>query len=272
MILAYRISGIKTKLVVREAVSVHKIGTFSVVSRLALKLLARFTYPMAHRVISVSNGVQKDLLAYIKKPDSDRYQVIYNPIEPNIEEKSNENMVDLPKSLSNKKFVLAVGRLSKPKDFDTLIRAIKKVQVHHDIGLIILGEGDQRSHLEKLIQSEGVKCAYMPGYVENIYPYIKAADIFVLSSIYEGMPNALIEALTLGIPIVATNCPSGPEEILDNGRLGDLVDVGDDDAMARAITKQLEGTVRVKFRDNDLARFSLTHIVKQYANAANVDL
>ena len=270
--IACRLSGIKTRLVLREAVSVRKMETSSKPAQLLFNTLVRLTYPIADQIISVSDGVQEDLLAYIGKHDPDSFQIIYNPTDPEIHEKSQQPLPALPAQFTTKKFAVAVGRLSGQKDFETLIKAIGQVQKHHDLGLIILGEGGKRKHLEQLAQSLGVTQLHMPGYVDNIYPYIKAASVFVLSSRYEGMPNALIEALALGSSIVATRCPSGPEEVLEHGRLGELVDVGDDKAMAEAIIKQITQSSDVANDTRGLARFSLDQIARQYASIGNLKI
>ena len=270
--IACRLSGIKTRLILREAVSTRKMEASSKPAQLLFKTLVRLTYPIADQVISVSDGVQEDLLAYIGKHNPDSFQIIYNPIDPDIHEKSQQPLPVLPAQFTANSFAVAVGRLSGQKDFETLIKAIGQVQQHHDLGLIILGEGKKRAYLEQLAQSLGITQLYMPGYVDNIYPYIKAANVFVLSSKYEGMPNALIEALALGSSIVATRCPSGPEEVLEHGRLGELVDVGDDKAMAEAIIRQLTRAVDVKTDRRNLERFSLSYIASQYASIGDLEI
>jgi glycosyltransferase involved in cell wall biosynthesis len=107
--------------------------------------------------------------------------------------------------------------------------------------LVILGEGTHRHELESLARSLGVtQDVALPGFVENPYPWMSRAAVFVLSSLWEGLPGALIEAMACGCPLVSTDCPSGPAEILEHGELGPLVPVGDDQAMANAILSVLE--------------------------------
>jgi glycosyltransferase involved in cell wall biosynthesis len=116
---------------------------------------------------------------------------------------------------------MAVGRLNSEKDFDLLIRAHRRLRhAGLDHLLVILGRGPLRNDLSRPAQRLGVaNSVIMPGYLANPYGAMKRATVFVLSSHVEGLPSVLLEALYLGIPIVVTNCPSGPAEILDNGRV-----------------------------------------------------
>jgi glycosyltransferase involved in cell wall biosynthesis len=137
--------------------------------------------------------------------------------------------------------VLGVGRLTSQKDFPTLIRAAAEVHSQRPVRLMILGEGEDRASLEQLAQELGMGGdAALPGYVDNPYAYLSRAALFVLSSVHEGLPTVLIEALAVGSPVVATDCRSGPREILDDGRLGRLVPVGDATTMAGAIIAALD--------------------------------
>jgi glycosyltransferase involved in cell wall biosynthesis len=136
--------------------------------------------------------------------------------------------------------VLAVGRLTYQKDFSTLLRAFATVREKMDARLVILGDGPDRRNLESLATKLDIENHVdFPGYVDNPYPYLKRADLFVLSSRYEGLPNVLIEAQICGAPIVSTDCPTGPDEILMKGRAGVLVPVGDAASMAVAMSDVL---------------------------------
>jgi glycosyltransferase involved in cell wall biosynthesis len=140
--------------------------------------------------------------------------------------------------------VLSVGRLSKQKDFGTLLRAFARVREDRPARLVILGDGPERSMLESLISELGLdEVAALPGWVANPYPWMAHAGVYVLSSRWEGLPSVLIEALYCGVPIVATDCLSGPREILEGGEHGLLVAVGDVDALARGIESALAGDV-----------------------------
>ena len=139
--------------------------------------------------------------------------------------------------------ILGTGRLVTPKDFSTLLRAFARVRVQRKARLVILGEGNRREELESLAQQLGVSAdVALPGFVANPYPFMERAAVFVLSSAWEGFGNVIVEALACGCPVVSTDCPGGPSEILDDGAYGPLVPVGDDAAMAEAILAVLESS------------------------------
>ncbi len=137
--------------------------------------------------------------------------------------------------------IIGVGRLSQAKDFPTLIRAFARVQSLRPCRLIIAGAGRQATKLAKLTEKLGVsQHVDLPGFVTNPYAHLAKASVFVLSSRWEGCPNVLIEALAVGTPVVATDCVSGPADVLQNGRYGRLVPVGDDVALSTAILATLD--------------------------------
>jgi glycosyltransferase involved in cell wall biosynthesis len=140
--------------------------------------------------------------------------------------------------------LVAVGRLIPQKDFATLLEAFALVRRQREARLVVLGEGPLRPELEDLAERLGVSGdVSMPGFVANPYPSMAAADAFVLSSRWEGSPGVLIEAMSCGTPVVATDCPSGPRQILQDGRHGRLVPVGEPRAMADALLEALNGGV-----------------------------
>jgi len=137
--------------------------------------------------------------------------------------------------------VVGIGRLERQKDFPTLIRAVARVRRSRPVRLLILGEGGKRPALEALVHELGLEeDVALPGFVENPYAYLARAQVFALSSIFEGLPTVLIEALALGTPVVATDCRTGPREILDDGRLGRLVAMAQPEALAAAIAETLD--------------------------------
>lgn len=161
----------------------------------------------------------------------------------------------------NGSVVLGVGRLERQKDFPTLVRAAGRLGAR----LIILGEGGERPRLKHLARSLGVELE-MPGFVPDPLPWMARASAFALSSAWEGLPGALIEAMACGCPVVATDCPGGAAELLDHGRLGPLVPVGDDAAMAEAL-----GTVIDRPPDREALRrraaaFSVDASARTYAD------
>ena len=206
----------------------------------------RHAYLKADAIVAVSDGVADDLAAYADIPRQ-RITTVYNPVVgPDITAKAREPLEHPWFAPGEPPVVLGVGRLDPQKDFGTLIRAFAHLRARRRARLIILGAGDPRMHgyaggLKSLPGGLGIaEDVAMPGFVDNPYAFMARAAVFVLSSTYEGLPGVLIQALACGCPVVSTDCPSGPREILDHGRFGPLVPVGDDAALARAIEQVLD--------------------------------
>lgn len=220
------------------------ITVSNTLSRTVHKKVKRFTikhlYPLANKVIAVSEGVKKDLVQEICIP-KDMIQVIYNPaFTLDVEQQSTQDTGHPWLDQGNLPVFIGVGRLTPQKDFSTLIRAFSIVRNQMSSKLIIIGEGNQRSQLEHLIheldQNNNID---LPGYLNNPLPWMARASVFVLSSRYEGLGNVLIEAMSVGTPVIATDCPSGPREILDKGKLGHLVPIENAEALAHAMLKTI---------------------------------
>ncbi len=203
--------------------------------------LLRTFYPWAATVIAVSQGAADDLARTAGFP-RELVEVVYNPvITPSMVAQARQ-VPDHPWfGPEEPPVILGVGRLTRQKDFPTLLRAFAEVRRERPLRLMILGEGEERSQLEELARVLGVSDdVALPGFQENVMGYLGAADVFVLSSAWEGLPTVLIEAMAAGTRVVSTDCPSGPREILQHGRLGALVPVGDAPALARTILAALE--------------------------------
>jgi glycosyltransferase involved in cell wall biosynthesis len=226
--------------------------------------LVKFWYPRADWVVAVSRGVQRDLLRYTRV-SPERVALIYNPTYTHRLLELREQPVEHPWFAPGEPpVVLGVGRFYPQKDFATLLRAFAKVRANRLVRLVILGEGPLRSELEALAHQLGItEHVSMPGFVENPFAYMRRAAVFVLPSQYEGLPNVLIQAMACGCPVVSTNCPSGPEDILDNGKYGHLVPVGDAEAMARAILRVLDGDVP-HVPEEWLLQFHEEHVAQKY--------
>lgn len=211
----------------------------STIKQKIILLAMKIFYPLANEIIAVSSGVSEDYSSIIKNIKN-KIKIIYNPvIDKNLYCKSNE-ILEHPWFNSEYKVIISVGRLTAEKDFSTLISAFSIVTKEISAKLFILGEGHLRFYLEKQVNDLGLHSEVgLPGFVNNPYKYMAKASVFVLSSKTEGLPTALIEALALGTPIISTNCRSGPSEILDNGKFGKLVPVGDVNALAQAIITAL---------------------------------
>jgi len=262
---AARLARVPVRVVVREAntVSVSTKNARNARERL-MPTLMRYFYPWADAVVAVSNGVAEDLVRVTGLPKK-KVHVIYNPvITPELFALAEEPL-DHPWFASGEPpVVLGVGRLTAQKDFPTLIRAFALVRKERPARLLILGEGEERPKLEALVRELGLEeDVALPGFVDNPFKYMKRAGVFVLSSRWEGLPNVLIQALALGTPLVSTDCPSGPAEILENGRWGKLVPVGDVEALAEAILASFKQTAKpsVQIRAFD---FNLERTVAAY--------
>lgn len=239
---ARRLSGIPVRVVGR-------IGT-TVSAALERKSRFRYTlwawsvrrfYPRADAVVAVSEGVADDIRAM--GATAAQLQVIRNPVvTPGLEAQAREAPPHpwLTES-AGPPVILGMGRFTEQKDFATLIRAFARLRAGRPCRLMLLGRGRLQAEYEALAARHGVAADIaFPGFAENPYSFLARARLFVLSSAWEGSPNALTEALALGVPVVSTDCPSGPRELLDAGRYGALVPVGDDVALARAMAATLD--------------------------------
>jgi glycosyltransferase involved in cell wall biosynthesis len=203
--------------------------------------LLRTFYPWAARVVAVSRGAADDLAKRSGVP-RDLVEVVYNPVITPALLAQMGTPPDHPWFTPGQPpVILGVGRLTKQKDFPTLIRAFAEVRRRRRGRLIILGEGEDRPALEALAREVGVGGdVALPGFRDNAMSYMAGSSLFVLSSAWEGLPTVLIEALAAGARVVSTDCPSGPREILQEGRLGALVPVADHRALAAAMLEALD--------------------------------
>lgn len=272
-IVAKYLAGVSTKVLVPEQnnlsreVKYHEKGS----RQRLIPLAVRFLYPLADCLVGVSRGVAEDL-AQITGLSLERINVIYNPAFPELQEKAQEP-IDHPWFMpGSPPVIISVGRLEDQKDYPTLIKAFAKVRAVCNARLMILGWGPDQSKLGALVAELGLtEHVEMPGFVKNPFPYMKKAAVFALSSRWEGMPNVIIEALTIGTPVVSTNCESGPTEILNDGTYGELVPVGDSQSLADALLKVLSGNIKSVSPDW-LDQFSLKLITQQYLNVLQIDL
>ena len=263
---AKKLAEFKTKVVLRHGTTFSKRDSFRpFLKRVISAIKLRWLFSQADLIIVNSYGVAQDIIK-IAKISEKKIKVVPNPtIVPEMFEMAKQE-VDHP-WFKDKRYpiILGAGGFRKSKDFLTLIKAFSLLQRHTPSRLVILGEGRQRKKMEKLINELNIKDkVWLPGHQENPYKFMARSDVFVLSSLWEGCPNVLIEAMALGIPVVSTDCPSGPREILDNGRYGKLVPMQCPEKMATGILEYLKNPAQREFIKKGIERFELKNSIEAY--------
>lgn len=266
-ILAKRLSGVTTKVVITEHNTFSQaIQSTSKLRKLLIPFFVKTLYPLADHIVVVSKGAAQDLARSNGFPE-ERITAIYNPVINSALFEKAQMPVEHPWFQPGElPVILGVGKLERQKDFPTLLHAFAQVHRRHPSRLVILGWGSLQAELEALAQELNIADAVaLLGYVENPYAYMARAAVFVLSSAWEGLPTVLIEAMAVGIPVVSTDCPSGPTEILDQGQYGALVPVGDRDGLATAILQVLEESAK-PIAPEWLHQFTLEAATQNYLN------
>ncbi|RYG38397.1 glycosyltransferase [bacterium] len=227
----------------RLVVSIHNTlsqvyGPDSPAFKLRRLKIMRRTLRFADCIVGVSKGVCDDA-AEVLGISRERFTAIHNPsVTPEMEALSREAVDEPWFAPGAPPTVVAMGRLTPQKDFPNLLNALAKIP--GNVRLIVLGEGEERANLEALTAKLGLaERVKFPGFAQNPYGYLRHARLFVLSSAFEGFGVAVVEALACGTPVVSTDCPYGPSEILEGGRFGTLVPVGNSDCLAAAIQEEL---------------------------------
>jgi glycosyltransferase involved in cell wall biosynthesis len=227
-----------------------------------MRLTMQLFYRVADERIGVSFGVANEMARLAIMPKN-MFHVIYNPAY------SKEND-ELSENIGNEcKIIITAGSFKPVKNHFLLIKAfsIYIKNSNFKTKLYILGEGSLKGEYEKLVNSLGlVDSVIFPGYIENPKSFFNAADLFVLSSDHEGLGNVIIEALGCGLPVVSTDCESGPREILENGKYGKLVPVGDAEALAEAIYQSFNEQHDVQALKRRAQDFSIDKIAQKYLN------
>ena len=261
---ARRLGRLSTRVIVAEHITWSKEEAISRLGRWLVRCTMHNTFPWSDGVVIVSQDAADDLARFSNIPRKD-IAVIYNPVvgEPAFQ----TPLTTIPENwwFGAHRRILAVGALKAAKDFPTLLLAFKRLREHVDARLLILGEGGCRVALETQARELGLDgVVFMPGFEKNIGPFYRHADLVVLSSVVEGLPTVLIEALEAGTPVVSTDCPSGPREILCEGKYGRLAPVGDVPALADAMAWSL-ATSHDRLALNARAQdFSIAKAADQY--------
>ncbi len=269
-LLARSIARRKTRIIATE----HNTMSRIVANTTGLKyrwmpLWSRWALTSVDAIVAVSAGVADDISGQTKIP-RDRFRVIYNPVISDALHSAAGESVDHPWLQSGEPpVILSVGRLDKQKDYPMLVRAFHRVRQRRPARLIILGEGPDRVRIEQAITELGLAAdVSLPGSESNPYRFMSRAAVFAFSSQWEGFGVALVEALALGMPVVSTDCPHGPAEILSNGKFGTLVPVGDHEAMAQALLTALVNPARADCSAH-LQQFTVENVALNYLSLVN---
>ncbi|MEM8777524.1 MAG: glycosyltransferase [Cyanobacteria bacterium P01_G01_bin.49] len=265
-ILAHLMARVPTRIVV----TVHNNLTqeskhLQSLKRRFVPYLIKWFYPFSDWVISVSYGVAKDLESL--GLSKEKIKVIYNPIiTPDFIKMANAIPEHPWFDIVGSPIILGVGRLDHQKDFETLIKAYSLLRKKKNSRLMILGQGSQHKRLLDFCKDLSLSedDVTFPGFVDNPFSYMSHAAVCVLSSAWEGFGNVLVESMGAGTPVVSTNCPSGPAEILENGKYGALVPVGDAECMAEAILKTLDNPIQSSILQRRAKDFRLEKILDEY--------
>lgn len=239
-LLAHKLAGSRCRIVVSERNAPSRSLAGGPVATL-MRVLTSKLYPSADAIVCVSQGVQREMEDLLKLPP-EKLTTIYNPLEI-------DRIASLRDALTGHEWldqktapvIVAVGRLTEQKDYPTLLRAFALLRQDRTAKLIVVGEGEDRTRLETLASELAIAAdVEFVGFKQNPFAWMAASDLYVLSSAWEGLPGALLQAMACGARIVSTDCRTGPDEILENGRWGRLVPVGDPGAMAAAMNAALD--------------------------------
>lgn len=271
-LMARRLTGKPPRVAIRMGMSLTAKGE-NMKPPIRKKLYASMQrwYPRADAVIAPSHGVGKDLMN-IAGVSPDCLHIIPNPIiNKRLEDLAKEE-VDHPWFFDPEyPIILSVGSLEARKDFSTLVCAFARIRCSRKSRLVILGEGKERRKLLNLAKELNVReDVDLPGFKRNPYPYMSRASVFALSSRREGSPVAIVEALACGTPVVSTNCPNGPSETLQNGRVGRLVPMGDSRAMALAIEETLDNPPLANVLKEAVTEHRTDLVAKRYLRAMGI--
>jgi len=271
--IAVSLTKFKPPIIYREVTHKSETDSYEIANLIKRKIWYRFdkyVYHKASKIIVPSDSMKHDLAINYLIPQK-KIIVINNPVDLDLIEKLAYNAVDHPWFKANIPLIIGMGRLTKQKGFQDLIKAVSIVaEKNIQLRLVIIGDGDEKSKLQKLVEELAMqdKVAFL-GSQANPYKYISKADIFVLSSLYEGFPNALIEAMTCGTPVISTDCKSGPSEIIDHYENGILVPVGDARPMAEEIDyllsdPNLASALALKAKQTVINKFAVKQLVAEY--------
>lgn len=266
-----------TKLIVRESNTPSVAAQFGPWTAKVSLFLKKIFYPVSDHLIAISDGAHEDLINLLGKKIKTKLSTISNPVvHDDLFKLADQNFSHkwINKGINEVPAIVSFGRLTKQKNLETLIRGFLNARQKVNCRLIVLGDGPDKLMLENILDSSPYKDDVdFYGFVENPYPFVKNSDLYICTSIYEGLCNAVVEATALGVPSIVTNCPSGPEEIVMYGKAGVVVNVGDHKAVAKEIVNLIQqpeyaqalASVAVKNSN----RFESNNIIEQYSKLIN---
>ncbi len=265
-LISKKIANTQCKVIVSEHAPLREHWkNVSFIRKILLNIYVRLGYRLANHILAVSKGLNNELITF--GLPSKKISFIHNPVRfSTAKEPSHQPLTDSKKV----KTIIAVGRISRAKDYLTLLKAFHHIYREVNAKLLIVGgfyEIAEKQRLDHFIQEHQLSDAVtFTGFTENVQSHYESADVFALSSAWEGFGNVLVEAMAFGLPIVSTNCHYGPPEILNEGKFGKLVPVGDWQAMAVALKQTLNQLDQVDSAalKNRALDFSEENIAKQY--------
>lgn len=272
-ILAHRLARSRARLVVRTGTTVSlNLAARKPVDRWINLWSMRYLYRCADAILMPSRAAAEDFARTVGVPMG-RVTACPSPIAtPSLYASSAAEPAPGVAPPGTGPLVVGIGELSKRKDFATALRAFARLDAGRNARLVIMGEGRERTNLEQLaVELDIADRIALPGYVANPYPLLARADVFIHSARFEGSPVAVMEAVALGRPVVCTDCPSGPREILADGEFGRLVAIGDDAAMGAALAEMLDKPPSAEKIRAGAAPFSLEASTDAYLAALGFD-
>jgi glycosyltransferase involved in cell wall biosynthesis len=272
-LLAKCLAHVRTRLILSSGTTISiDLASRGAFERRLQRFSMKYLYPYADNVIVTSKGVADDMAAYTGL-SRDRIEVVPCPVIP---EALFHRQLPPPEHPwffpGEPPVILGAGELCERKDFGTLIKAFAKVRENRKCRLIILGKGKQEEALIKLAHALRVgNDVDLAGFKVDIYSYMAHASLFAFTSRWEGLGFVLIEALAVGTPVVSTDCPSGPREILADGRYGPLVPVGDAESLAQAIKKTLERPLPPELLQEAARPYEIERSTSSYLQAMGLE-
>lgn len=266
VILAGIFSHQRPKLIVTERTTLSFAGTTPKTIKNSIKAL----YPKAHKIIAISEGVKKDLVENFNMPE-EKIQVIYNGVDiEKVRDLAKEEVTEHPWFKENMPIIINVASLKTVKGQQYLLKAFKIARKKVNCRLVILGKGRKENELKRLSEELNIQndVAFL-GFQNNPFKFMTNSSVFVLSSIYEGLPNVILESMVCDTPVISTDCPSGPNEIIKDGINGILVPVKNEKKLAETIINLLNNKSLVKKISSnvkkDIKKFSIEKMVEEYS-------